>query len=275
MLIDTHHHLWEYNHRDYVWMSGEMASLRRNFLVPELEAVMREAGVDGTVVVQARQSAQETEWLLGLAERNPFIQGVVGWVPLCAPEAARELDRLALRPELKAVRHVLHDEPDDLYMLRADFNRGIALLKDRNLVYDILIFERHLPQTIEFVDRHPRQLFVLDHIAKPRIKEGVLSPWKESLRELARRQNVYCKVSGMATEADWKNWNAGQLKPYFDVVLSAFGAYRLMFGSDWPVLTLAGDYNRWVNTFRSFIAELSPEEQESICSRTAKTVYSL
>ena len=275
MLVDAHHHLWEYNHRDYVWMSGEMTSLRRNFLVPELEVVMREAGVDGTVVVQARQSTQETDWLLGLAERNPFILGVVGWVPLCAPEVARELDRLALRPQLKAVRHVLHDEPDDLYMLRDDFNRGVALLKDRHLVYDILIFERHLSQTIELVDRHPRQIFVVDHIAKPRIKEGALSPWRENLRELARRKNVYCKVSGMATEADWKNWNAGQLKPYFDVVLSAFGADRLMFGSDWPVLTLAGDYNRWVNTFRSFITELSPDEQERICGRTAKNVYSL
>lgn len=275
MLIDAHHHLWEYNDRDYVWMSGEMSSLRRDFLVPELEAVMRDAGVDGTVVVQARQSTQETEWLLGLAERKPFILGVVGWVPLCAPEAARELDQFALRPKLKAVRHVLHDEPDDLYMLRNEFNRGVALLADRHLAYDILIFERHLSQTIEFVDRHPRQVFVLDHIAKPRIKEGALSSWKENLRELARRQNVYCKVSGMATEADWKNWNAGQLKPYFDVVLSAFGVHRLMFGSDWPVLTLAGDYNRWANTFRSFIAELSTDEQESICSRTAKIVYRL
>ena len=275
MLIDAHHHLWEYNDRDYVWMSGEMSSLRRDFLVPELESVMRDAGVDGTVVVQARQSTQETEWLLGLAEREPSILGVVGWVPLCAAEIARELDRFALRPKLKAVRHVLHDEPDDLYMLRDEFNRGVALLNDRHLAYDILIFERHLAQTIEFVDRHPRQVFVLDHIAKPRIKEGALSPWKENLRELARRQNVYCKVSGMATEADWKNWNAGQLKPYFDVVLSAFGVHRLMFGSDWPVLTLAGDYNRWVNTFRSFIAELSTDEQESICSRTAKSVYRL
>lgn len=275
MLIDAHHHLWEYNHRDYVWMSGEMTSLRRNFLVPELEAVMHDAGVDGTVVVQARQSTQETEWLLGLAERIPFVLGVVGWVPLCAPGVETELDRFTLRPQLKAVRHVLHDEPDDLYMLRDDFNRGVALLNDRRLAYDILIFERHLTQTIEFVDRHPRQVFVLDHIAKPRIKEGTLSPWKENLHELARRQNVYCKVSGMATEADWKNWNAGQLKPYFDVVLSAFGAHRLMFGSDWPVLTLAGDYNHWVNTFRSFIAELSTDEQESICSRTAKNVYSL
>lgn len=275
MLVDAHHHLWEYNYRDYVWMSGEMTSLRRNFLVPELEAVMRDADVDGTVVVQARQSTQETEWLLGLAKRNPFILGVVGWVPLCTPEVAEELDRFALRPQLKAVRHVLHDEPDDIYMLRDDFNRGVALLRDRHLAYDILIYERHLPQTIEFVDRHPQQVFVVDHIAKPRIKEGALSPWRENLRELALRQNVYCKVSGMATEADWKNWNAGQLKPYFDVVLSAFGADRLMFGSDWPVLTLAGDYNRWVNTFRSFIAELSPDEQERICSRTAKTVYRL
>lgn len=275
MLIDAHHHLWEYNDRDYEWMSGEMSSLRRNFLVPELEAVMRAAGVDGSVAVQARQSTQETEWLLQLAENNPFIMGVVGWVPLCTSEAARDLDGLALRPQLKAVRHVLHDELDDGYMLRDDFNRGVALLKDRNLAYDILIFERHLPQTIEFVDRHPQQVFVVDHIAKPRIREGTLSPWKENLEELARRQNIYCKVSGMATEADWNNWNAGQLKRYFEVVLSAFGPNRMMFGSDWPVLTLACDYNNWVSTFKKFIAGLSPDEQESISSRTAKSVYGL
>ena len=275
MTIDAHHHLWEYNDRDYVWMTGEMTALRRNFLVRELEEVMREAGVDGTVAVQARQTTEETEWLLNLAARNAFIRGVVGWVPLADPDAGKYLERFAQNPKLKAVRHVLHDEPDDSYMLRDDFNRGISLLRSFGLAYDILIFERHLPQTLAFVDRHPGQVFVVDHIAKPRIKARLLSPWRERIQELARRENVYCKVSGMATEADWNAWTADDLRPYFDTVLSAFGPKRLMFGSDWPVLTLAGGYKTWMDTFRSFIAELSADEQESMRRGAAIAAYRL
>ena len=240
-LIDAHHHLWIYNERDYVWISDAMKSLRRDFEVPDLERVTRESGVQGTVAVQARQTIEETEWLLDIAEHHPFILGVVGWVPLDKEDAAPLLERFAQHPRLKAVRHVLHDEPDDFYMLRADFNRGVSMLRSYGLAYDILIFERHLPQTLQFVDRHPEQVFVVDHIAKPRIRDGLFSPWREQMEELAKRENVYCKVSGMVTEADWKTWTATNLRPYFDVVLSAFGPGRLMFGSDWPVLTVAGN----------------------------------
>ena len=274
-MIDSHHHLWRYNDRDYVWMSGEMTPLRRDFLIPELEAVAPECGAEGTVAVQARQTLEETEWLLGLADQNPIIRGVVGWLPLCAPDIATHIERFAHHPYLKSVRHVLHDEPDDFFVLRDDFNRGISLLRDSGLAYDILIFERHLPQTIEFVDRHPGQVFVVDHIAKPRIKENAFSPWTENIAELAKRDNVCCKVSGMATEADWHAWTPAQLRPYFDSVLAAFGPRRLMFGSDWPVLTLAASYRHWVDTFRSFITELSPEEQDDICRRTAQRTYRL
>lgn len=252
-----------------------MTPLRRNFLIPELEAVTRASAIDGTVVVQARQTTEETEWLLELATRHALILGVVGWVPLCEPEAGQELERFAGQPKLKAVRHVLHDEPDDFYMLREDFNRGISLLKDFGLAYDILIFERHLPQTIEFVDRHPDQVFVVDHIAKPRIQEGIISPWRENLTELAKRENVYCKISGMVTEADWHSWTPRQLRSYFDMALGAFGPERLMFGSDWPVLTLASEYRQWVETFLALIADLSPPEQERICHGTARAAYRL
>ena len=275
MTIDAHHHLWKYNARDYVWMNDTMTLLRRDFLIPELEALMREAGVEGTVAVQARQTIAETEWLLKLAEHHPFILGVVGWVPLAELDAGLTLDRLVHHPRLKAVRHVLHDEPDDFYMLNDDFNRGVDLLQSYRLAYDILIFERHLPQTIAFVDRHPGQVFVIDHIAKPRIRDGVMSPWRERMEDLAQRDNVYCKVSGMATEADWNNWSPDTLRPYFDVVLSAFGPNRLMFGSDWPVLTLAGNYKTWMDTFRSFVRELSRDEQESLCRSTAAAAYRL
>jgi len=275
LTIDAHHHLWKYNERDYRWMSDAMTALRRNFLIPELEDVIRESGVEGTVAVQARQTTEETEWLLDLAARHSFIFGVVGWVPLTARDVARHLEQFVQQSKLKAVRHVLHDEPDDFYMLRDDFNRGVGMLQRYHLAYDILIFEHHLPQTLAFVDRHPRQIFVVDHIAKPRIRDGILSPWRERLRDLARRENVYCKISGMVTEAEWKTWTPDTLRPYFDAVLSAFGPKRLMFGSDWPVLTLAGDYKTWMNTFASFICGLSPDEQESIRRGTAIAAYQI
>lgn len=275
MVIDAHHHLWKYNDRDYVWMGGEHASLRRDFLIPELEQVMHASGVEGTVAVQARQMTEETAWLLELATRHPIILGVVGWVPLVDAKVKVELERFAQSPRLKGVRHVLHDEPDDNYMLREDFNRGVSLLKNYSLRYDILIFERHLPQTLAFVDRHPGQVFVVDHMAKPRIKDKIISPWKEKMHELAKRENVYCKVSGMATEADWNHWTADDLRPYFDVVLSAFGPMRMMFGSDWPVVTVAGGYKKWMDTFLSFIHLLSGDEQRAICRETAIAAYGL
>ena len=207
--------------------------------------------------------------------KQPQILGVVGWVPLVDPSVESHIERFAQNKHLKAFRHVLHDEPDDFYMLRSDFNRGVSLLAKHSLAYDILIFERHLPQTISFVDRHPRQVFVVDHIAKPKIADKEMSPWRERIRDLARRENVYCKVSGMATEAEWNLWTSEDLKPYFDLVLSAFGPARLMFGSDWPVVTLAGGYRKWTRAFLSFIGQLSPEEQTSIRRETAIAAYRL
>ena len=256
-------------------MSSEMSAIRNDFLIPELEEVVSDSSVEGTIVVQARQTTEETEWLLSLAAESPLILGVVGWVPLAGPDAGSYLERYAHDPKLKGVRHVLHDEPDEFYILRKDFGHGVSLLRNLGLAYDVLIFERHLPQTIKFVDRHPSQIFVIDHIAKPDIQKDLISPWRERIIELAKRENVFCKVSGMATEADWKTWNTESLRPYFDVVLAAFGARRLMFGSDWPVLNLAGGYGKWMSAFRSLIAELSLDEQEQISRSTAITAYGL
>lgn len=275
MLIDAHHHLWKYNQRDYAWMTDALASLRRDYLVADLEAVAVPCGVTGTIAVQARQTLEESDWLLELASTTSLISGVVGWVPLAAPDVQSHLSRFSSHPKFKGVRHVVQDEPDDAFILGADFNRGVSLLKDLNLAYDILIFERHLPQAIQFVDRHPHQVFVLDHIAKPRIAQDQIQPWADRIRELAKRENVYCKISGMVTEADWHTWSVDSLRPYFDVVLSAFTPHRLMFGSDWPVATLAADYSTWVKTFRSFIAELSPSEQQRISSGSAIEAYRL
>ena len=273
--IDAHHHLWKYSAEQYPWMMEGMEGIRRDFLLPELQSTTSQAGVTGTVVVQARQTLEETRWLLSLAENNNLIRAVVGWVPLIEPQVKAHLETFSAHQKLTGVRHVLHDEADDFYMLRDDFNRGLSSLKDFNLRYDILIFEKHLAQTIQFVDRHPNQIFIVDHIAKPKIKHRIRSPWTEQMTELAKRENVYCKLSGMVTEADWKGWSEGELRYYFDVVLNAFGPKRLMFGSDWPVMLVACEYKRWVNTVRSWIEELSPAEQMAIMGGTAKVAYLL
>jgi L-fuconolactonase len=273
--IDAHHHLWRYIPPGRPWMSDSMEVLRRNFLVDDLRAAITGLGITGTIVVETERSIEETVWLSEIAANDNLIRGIVGWAPLTHPEIASQLERMAQLPKVRGIRHPIHDEPDDQFLLREDFNRGIAALKQFNLRYDILIFEQHLPQTIQFVDRHPDQVFIVDHIAKPRIRDQALSPWEENLCELGRRQNVYCKLSGMVTEADWSAWTDESLSPYIDVVLQAFGPKRLMFGSDWPVVTLASSYKRWWQTVRIAIAQLSPSEQEWILSRTAVESYGL
>jgi L-fuconolactonase len=256
-------------------MADGMDCLRRNFLVDNLRAVTAEAGVTGTIVVETQRTIEESGWLSQVAASDELICGVVGWAPLTSPALVAQLERIASLPKMKAIRHPIHDESDDQFVLRDDFNRGIAALKQFDLRYDILIFERHLPQTIQFVDRHPDQIFILDHVAKPRIRDHVFSPWRENIRELARRPNVYCKVSGMVTEADWHTWSDEGVFPYIETVVEAFTPNRLMFGSDWPVITLASSYRRWMGTIRSAIAQLSVSERERILGGTAVEAYRL
>ena len=251
-----------------------MKAIRRDFLPGHLRQEIASAGVDGVVSVQARQTIEETRWLLELAGQNDFIKGVVGWAELVSPNVHADLERFAANGKLKAVRHVVQAEPDD-FILRADFNRGIALLNKFGLRYDILIFERHLPQTIQFLDRHPNQIFILDHIAKPKIKTNKFSPWRENLRELAKRKNVFCKISGMVTEADFKTWTETQLRAYFDTALEAFGPQRLMFCSDWPVCLVACSYARWHSLVAGWIKKLSPDEQARVLGGTAVEAYDL
>jgi len=275
MKIDSHHHFWRYSKEEYSWINDDMQGIRRSFLPTDLEREIAAVGIDGVVSVQARQTLEETEDLMRWAKEHEFIRGVVGWVPLVSDSVRGDIEKFADKEELKGMRHVLQDEADDRYMLRDDFNRGVALLKDFGLVYDILIFERHLPQTLQFVDRHPDQVFVLDHIAKPRIKDGFLSPWQTNITQLAHRPNVYCKVSGMATEADWGEWTDDQLTPYLDTVFSAFGPKRLMFGSDWPVCLLATPYDRWFHLIEKYVARLSDSEQARFWGETAVEAYGL
>lgn len=275
MKIDTHHHFWKYSEQEYGWISDQMTPIRRDFTPADLEREILAAGVDGVVSVQARQTIEETRVLLDWARQHDFIRGVVGWVPLISKSVRDDIAKFADRKELKGVRHVLQDEPDDRYMLRADFNEGIAALDESGLVYDILIFERHLPQTLQLVDRHPNQVFVLDHIAKPRIKDGYLAPWQSNIVQLAHRPNVYCKISGMATEASHLDWTEEELQPYLDTVFSAFGVKRLMFGSDWPVCLLAVSYRRWFEVVERYVSRLSRDEQDRFWSGTALEAYQL
>jgi len=273
--IDAHQHLWRYLPPGPGWMGDGMDGLRRDFLIEDLRAITAEAGVTGTIVVETARSIEETIWLSKVAASSALICGVVGWTPLITPTVIPELERIASLPKMKAIRHPLQDEADDLFVLRNDFNNGIAALKRFDLRYDILIFEKHLAQTIQLVDRHPDQVFILDHVGKPRIRDGVLSPWKKHIRELGRRSNVYCKLSGMVTEAKWDTWSGEELFPYIETVLEAFTPKRTMFGSDWPVVNLASSYRQWIDTVRGAIAQLSTIERERILGGTAIDAYGL
>lgn len=273
--IDSHHHFWYYDPKGYPWIDERMGVLRRNFLPEDFEPEFKRAGVSGIVPVQAHQSWRETWQLLQFANDHKFIRGVIGWLPLMDFDFQRKLPVLTDHAKLKGIRYNLQDEPDPNFMLGPEFNRGLTDLQPYGLAYDLLIYERHLPQTIALVDRHPEQIFVLDHIGKPRIAAGELSPWQENIRELAKRPTVYCKLSGMMTEADWASWTEAQLRPYFDVVLNAFGPGRLMFGSDWPVCLLAGSYERWTEIVAGMIRDLSWEQQARIWAGTARKVYKL
>lgn len=275
MVIDSHHHFWQYNLAEYGWIDDSMARIRCDFLPDDLHRETTAAGVDAVVSVQARQSVEETRWLLELAAANDFIAGVVGWVPLVSPSVAATLEALAAHRKLVAIRHVLQDEPDPAYMLRSDFQAGIRTLLSFNLTYDILIFERHLPTATQFVDRHPAQQFVIDHVAKPQMRHGEFEPWSSRIRELARRPHVCCKLSGMTTEIGRPDWTIADLRPYVDVVLEAFGPDRVLFGSDWPVCLVACDYAKWLGTVKELIADLSPDERSAILGENARRVYRL
>jgi L-fuconolactonase len=280
MTIDSHHHFWKYDPAEYGWIDQDMSVIRRDFLPDDLAREINSAHVDAVVSVQARQSLDETRWLLDLAAANAFIAGVVGWVPLVSPTVADDLEALLAHPrgaggKLKSIRHVLQAESDENYSLGDHFTTALRQLARMNLAYDILILERQLPTAIQLVDRHPNVTFILDHIGKPRIKDNVMSPWRERIHELARRPNVYCKLSGMVTEADDKTWTLDQLRPYVGVVLDAFGPRRIMFGSDWPVCLVACGYARWTNLVRGFIRNLSADEQADIMGDTARRAYQL
>jgi len=275
MQIDAHHHFWRYNPREYGWIADDMEVIRRDFLPEDLHAEIFAAGIDGVISVQARQTLEETKWLLELATKNDFILGVVGWVDLRAEAVGEQLNLFAANPKLKSVRHVVQGEPDEQFLLRPEFERGIHALRRHDLAYDILVFARQLPQVIAFVDRHPDQTFVVDHLAKPRIRDGGIGIWTRDMMELGRRPHVFVKLSGLVTEAAHGNWTPEQLRPYLDHALEIFGPHRLMFGSDWPVCLVATDYPRWFAFVESCTQRLTVAERERVLGGTAAEVYRL
>jgi L-fuconolactonase len=272
--IDAHHHLWSYNGTEYEWISEKMQVLRRDFLSEDLNRVLASVYIDGSIAVQARQTLAESEWLLSLAAINAKIFGVVGWAPIADDSFPSLLDELALRPKLVGLRHIVQAESPEFLDGKA-FNRGIAHLQTTGLVYDILVYEHQMEAALRFVDRHPKQSFALDHCAKPRIASAELEPWSTRLREFGKRPNVTCKLSGLVTEANWKNWTLQSLIPYLDTALEAFGAYRLMAGSDWPVCLVATSYERWWQTLHQYCAQLSESEQAQVAGLTAQRIYQL
>jgi L-fuconolactonase len=273
MRIDAHQHFWQYNPAEHVWMTDDLAALRTTFLPDDLKPLLDATGFEGSIVVQARQNLAETEWLLSLANEYPHVCGVVGWVDLRSDEVEQQLAHYAQDPRLCGVRHVIHDEHDDAFMLGEAFQRGIGLLNQYGLTYDLLLFPRHLPYACTLVERFPEQPFVLDHIAKPPIDRGEFSPWREQLKRLAEHPNVYCKVSGMVTEAKWKNWRYEEFVPYLDLVFEAFGPERLMIGSDWPVCTVSGSYEQTMGIVMDYLAQFDSATREAVLGDNAARFY--
>lgn len=275
MKIDAHQHFWHYSPEEYGWIGPNMEMLKKDHLPPNLALLTKTTGIEGTVAVQARQTLAETEWLLELADRYSLIKGVVGWVDVCGPELQSQLERFAAHPKFCGVRHVVQDEPDDKFMQREDFIRGIGLLAEFDLTYDILIYPRHLSVACKLVEKFPSQAFVLDHLAKPFIKDGIIEPWATDIRRLAAFPNVCCKVSGMVTEADWQVWKPTDFRPYLDIVFEAFGPERIMFGSDWPVCTVAASYASVLEIVADYVQHLSETEQLNVWAKTAQRFYKL
>ena len=272
--IDSHQHFWKFDPVRDSWIDETMQNIQKDFLPEDLQPILKQNQFEGCVAVQASQSEEETHFLLDLASKNDFIKGVVGWIDLRNENIVERLQFFSNQKKLKGFRHVVQGEPDD-FMFGAEFRRGIQALKAFDYTYDILIFERQLPAAINLVQDFPNQRFVIDHIAKPDIKSGSIDSWKKGIEEIAKYDNVWCKISGMVTEADWKNWKPEDLKPYLDVIFENFSIDKLMYGSDWPVLNVASDYNEVVKTLEDYITEFSIEDQNKIWFENANSFYNL
>ncbi|HYL86451.1 MAG TPA: amidohydrolase family protein [Candidatus Angelobacter sp.] len=275
MRIDSHQHFWKYNaHRDS-WITEEMSVLKRNFLPQDLDPERSASGVDATIAVQADQSEDETLFLLQLAERNPSIAGVVGWIGLRSPHAPERMRFFSQFAKLRGFRHIAQSEPDDWFLVREDFVRGVACLREFGFTYDILIFPKQLPAALELVARLPQQKFIIDHLAKPHIKSRAIAEWAVHMGNIAKNSSVYCKLSGLVTEADWQHWKKEDFRPYLDVAFEAFGPDRLLFGSDWPVCLLAASYRQVLQIIEEYVQHYPADIKEKIFGGNAAHFYGL
>ena len=272
--IDAHQHFWHYHPVQHSWINDEMASIRKDFLPEDLQPVLQENGIEGCVAVQADQTEEETDFLLQLSARNNFIKGVVGWVDLRSPNIEERLVHYSQFRNLKGFRHILQGEEPG-FMLQPDFTRGMALLRRFQLTYDILVFPHHLPAVLQLVKQFPDQPFVIDHLAKPYIKKGLIAEWEKDMAALASHPNVHCKISGMVTEADMRNWKPADCTPYLDAVTEIFGINRLLYGSDWPVCLAAGSYTAVMDIVKNYFAVFTVNEQQLFFGRNASAFYHL
>jgi L-fuconolactonase len=275
MRIDAHQHFWKYDAARYAWITEEMSLLKRDFMPEEFAREGPVNGIDGSVAVQTHQSEDETHFLLNLAESSDRIAAVVGWVDLCSPKLANRLEYFSNFPKLRGFRHIAQSEPDDRFLVRGDFLRGVAQLAAFSFAYDILIYPKQLRAALELVEKYPEQRFVIDHLAKPEIKTKNIQMWAGLIRKIATNPNVFCKLSGLVTEADWHRWKMADLLPYLDVAFEAFGPDRLMFGSDWPVCLLAASYADVKGVIDTYLLNSSPEQKERVFGGTAAEFYRL
>ena len=275
MVIDSHQHFWHYEPVKHDWIDDDMAVIRQDFLPTDLKVVYEANGIDGCVAVQADQTLAETDFLVKLSQNHDFIKGIVGWVDLRSHDVKQQLQIYNEHKIIKGFRHVVQGEPDHNFLLRPNFLNGIAALQEFGYTYDILVFPHQLGAVLEFVKRFPNMNFVIDHIAKPYIKDGFYHGWAAHMQEIAKHENVYCKISGMITEADYSSWTPESLRPYMQLALKAFGTKRLMFGSDWPVCLVAGNYKQVKTLVTDFISILSNNEQQDIMANNAIKFYNL
>ncbi len=274
MRIDSHQHFWKYNTATHGWISDRMSIIRNDFLPEHLKPILMQNNIQGCVAVEAHQSEKETEFLLKCAEEHTFIKGVVGWVDLRSDRVEERLEHYAKNPFLKGIRHLVQEEGEG-FMLGAAFQNGISKLNYYGLTYDILIFPHQIKEATALVTKFPEQAFVLDHLAKPYIKAKEIENWQSDIEILAQNKNMLCKISGMVTEGDWRNWSEADFSPYLDVIFECFGAERIMFGSDWPVCKLAGEYNQVLQIVENYISKFSKEEQKKIMGENAINFYNL
>lgn len=277
LTIDAHHHLWDLSLPfNYQWLDAPaLSAIRRDFLPGDLEPLLCENGIDRSIVVQTQHDTRENDWALGLAEKSESIAGVVGWVDLASEFCERQLLKVKDHPKFVGVRHVTQDEPDDDFILREDVLRGLGFLEKHRVPFDLLFYVKHLRHAATLAERFPDLPMVIDHLAKPRIKDKAIDEWLPDFLSAARHPNVYCKLSGMVTEAEWTGWTSHDLQPYVQHALDAFGADRLMYGSDWPVCLLAGSYGEAKEALSDALGPISPSEHAAIFGRTAIKFYGL